>query len=222
MLEQTLWVAHLLHVQHNDAARLLGVEGLVQMFQHILDTQLCAVTHSPHAVEGQTIRNTVLLDKHCRSTRAGDKVHTMRVKCRDRRVKAACVVRIQETRAVRSDERAAYSVDAVDDVLLNGGTFGVLLRETRTDDNETFCTLLLGQHVHRLRAELGSNAQDGTVHLRQVFHLRIALDALHLGFLGVYGIHLAFEIALQQVFQSLAARLMDIGRCTADDDAFRI
>ena len=64
VFEQTLGVAHLFHIQHDDVARLLGVEGLVEMFQHILNTQLGAVAHSPHAVELKTVGHAVFLYEH--------------------------------------------------------------------------------------------------------------------------------------------------------------
>ena len=64
MLKQALRVANLLHIKHDDMARLLRVESLVQVFQHILNAQLCTVTNSPHAVELQTIGHTIFLDEH--------------------------------------------------------------------------------------------------------------------------------------------------------------
>ena len=64
MFQQSLRVANLLHVEHDDMAALLGVEGLVQMFEHVLDTELGAVTHSPHAIEFQAVAHAVFLDKH--------------------------------------------------------------------------------------------------------------------------------------------------------------
>ena len=68
MLEQALRIANLLHIKHDDMARFLGVESLVQVFQHILNTQLSTVTYCPHTVELQTIGHTVFLDEHSGGT----------------------------------------------------------------------------------------------------------------------------------------------------------
>ena len=210
MLEQPLRVADLLHVEHDDAARPLGVEGLVEVLQHILDAQLGAVANGPHAVELQAVAHAVLLDEHGRGTAAGDEVHTLGVKVGNGGVEAAGIVGVEEAGAVGADERTADTVDGVNDVLLDGGALGVLLAEAGADDDEALGALLLGQHVDRLGAELGGDAEDGAVHLRQVVDLGVALHALHLRLLGVDGVHLALEGALQQVLEGFAARLMHI------------
>ena len=95
-------------------------------------------------------------------------------------------------------------------MFLNGSTLGVLLRETSTHDDKTLGTLLLRQHIDSLSTELGGNAQDGAIHLGQIFNLGIAFNALHLGLLGVNSIHRAAEITLQEVLQGLAAGFVDI------------
>ena len=96
------------------------------------------------------------------------------------------------------------------------------LRETSTDDDEALAAFLLGQHVNRLGTELGSNTEEGAVHLRQVIDLGIAFHALHLGFFRVNGIDLALERTLQEVFQRLTAGFMNVTGRTADYDAFGI
>ena len=74
------------------------------MFEHILDTELGTVTHSPHAVEFQTVTHAVFLDKHSRSTGTRDEIDTFGVEFRDRRVEATAVVGVEEARAVGTDE----------------------------------------------------------------------------------------------------------------------
>ena len=96
------------------------------------------------------------------------------------------------------------------------------MEESRTDDDEALGAFLLRQHVHRVGAELGRDAEDGAINLRQVFYLLVAFDALYLIFLGVNGIYFALEGALQQIFQGFAARFVDVTGCTAHHDALRI
>ena len=42
----------------------------VKVLQHILNTNLFAVTDRPHAIELQTLDDGTLQDEHCRSARA--------------------------------------------------------------------------------------------------------------------------------------------------------
>ena len=86
-------------------------------------------------------------------------------------------------------------------MLFDFGTFVVLLRETGADNDEALAALFLGQHVDRLGTEFGSNAEEGTVHLRQIIHLGVAFYALHFGFFWVDGLNLALEGTLQEVLQ---------------------
>lgn len=219
MLEETLRVANLLHIEHDYVARLLGVECLVEVLQHILDTQLGAVTHCPHAIELEAVAHTVFLDEHGGGTATGDEVHTLGIQRRNGGVEAAGIVHVEEAGAVGADERTADTVDGVDNVLLDFGALVALLRETGADDDEALAALLLGQHVDRLGAELGGDAEDGAVHLRQVLDLGVAFHALHFGLFGVHGVDLALEGALQEVLQRLAAGFMYITGSTADNDA---
>ena len=96
------------------------------------------------------------------------------------------------------------------------------LRETSTNDDETFAAFLFGQHVNRLGTELGSNTEKGAVHLRQVIDLGVAFHALHLSLFGIDGIDLAFEGALQEVLQRFTAGFMNVTGCTANNDALGI
>ena len=199
VLEETLGVANLFHIEHDDAAGGLGVESLVEMFQNVLDADLSAVADSPDAVEGQTVGDAVLFDEDSGSARAGDEVNTVRVESGDRSVEAAGIVGVEEAGAVGADEGAADGLDAFDDVLLDGSTFGVLLGEACADDDEALGALLLGEDIDSLGAELSGDAEDGAINLGEVVNLSIAFHALHFGLFGVHGIDLAFEIAVEQV-----------------------
>ena len=210
MFEQPLRVANLFHIKHNDARRLFGVEGLVQVLQYVFNTQLCAVAHCPNAVELQAIAHAVLLDKHGGGATTRDEVHAFRVEGRDGCVEAASVVHIEEACAVGANQAASDAVDGVDDMLLDSSTFGVLLREASADDDEAFAALLFGQHVNGLGAELGSDTQEGTVHLRQVINLGIAFHALHFGLFGVHGINRALERAFQKVLQGFSTGFVNV------------
>ena len=64
MLEQTLWVADFLHIEHDDMRGLFRVEGLIEVFEHVFDTQLGAITYSPNTVELKTVAHTIFLDEH--------------------------------------------------------------------------------------------------------------------------------------------------------------
>ena len=64
MFKQSLRVANFLHIKHDDMARPHWVEGLVQVFQHVLDAELCTVAHCPHTIEFQTVAHAVFLDEH--------------------------------------------------------------------------------------------------------------------------------------------------------------
>ena len=107
-------------------------------------------------------------------------------------------------------------------MLLDGGAFGVLLRESSADDDEAFAAFLFGQHIDGLCAELGGDANDGAFHWRQVIDLGIAFHALHFGLFGVHCIYRATEWTLKKVFQSFSTRLVDVRRGTAHNDAFRV
>ncbi len=189
------------------------------MFQHILYTQLCTVTHSPHTVELKTVGHAIFLDKHSCGTTTRDKIHTLGVKLRDRRVETSAIIGVEETRAVGSNQRTAHSIDAVDDMLLNSGTLGILLRETGTHNDKTLRTLLLRQHIDSLCAELGCNTQYGAIHLRQILDLGKTFNALNLGLLGVDCIDRTAEITLKEILQGLASGFVYIARCTADNNA---
>ncbi len=104
MLEQTLRVADLLHIKHNDAARLLGVEGVVEVLEYVFNTQLSRVAHCPHAVELQSVAHTVFFDEDSRGTATGDEVYALGVKRRNRSVEAASIVGVEEACAVGADE----------------------------------------------------------------------------------------------------------------------
>ena len=222
VFEEALRVANLLHVEHDDAAGGLGVESLVEMFQNVLDADLSAVADSPDAVEGQTVGDAVLFDEDSGSARAGDEVNTVRVESGDRSVEAAGIVGVEEAGAVGADEGAADGLDAFDDVLLDGSTFGVLLGEACADDDEALGALLLGEDIDSLGAELSGDAEDGAINLGEVVNLSIAFHALHFGLFGVHGIDLAFEVAVEKVFEGLSARFVDITGGTAHNDATRI
>ena len=116
MFQQTHRIADLLHVEHDDVGGFFWIESLVQMFEHILDTELRTVTDCPHAVEFQTVAHAVFLDEHGRGTGTGDEIDALGVEFRDRRVEATAVVGVQEARAVGADERTADTVDRVNDM----------------------------------------------------------------------------------------------------------
>ena len=107
----------------------------------------------------------------------------------------------------------------VHNVLLDFSTLMALLGEAGADDDEALAALLLGQHIDRLGAELGSDTEDGTVDLREVVDLGIAFHALHFGLFGVHGVDLTLEGTLEEVLQRLAAGFMYITGSTANDDA---
>ena len=190
-----------------------------QMFQYILDTQLGAVTHCPNAVEFKTIGHAVFLDKHGCGATAGDKVHTLGVKLGDRRVETATIIGVEESGAVGADEGTAHRIDAVNNVLFDGSTFGILFRETSTDNDKALGALLLGEDIDGLGTEFGSDAENGAVDLGKVFHLGVALDALHLGLLGVDSVDGTLEIAFEQILEGFTAGLVYIAGSTANDDA---
>ena len=103
-------------------------------------------------------------------------------------------------------------------MFLDGSALGILLRKAGADDDEAFAALFLGQDINSLGAELGSDAKDCTVDLRQVLYFCIAFYALNFSLFGVNGIDLSLEGALEEVFQRLAAGFMYITGSTAYND----
>ena len=222
MPKQPLRVADLFHIKHDDARRLLGVEGLVQVLQHVLDAQLGTVAHCPNAVELQAVAHTVLLDEHSCCATARDEINTFGVERRDGCVEAAGIVHVEEAGAVGSDERAADRVNRINDMFLDFSAFVALLREACTDDDKAFCAFLQGQRIDRGRTILGGNGQNRAIHLRQVINLGITFNTLNLSFFWVHGINLSLEGAVHKVKQGFSARFMDVGGGSNDHDAFRV
>ena len=195
MFEESLRITNLLHIEHDDFRGFLGIESFVKMFKDILNTKLGRVADSPHAVEGKSIADAILFDKHGGGTRSGDKVDTMRVKFRDRCVKTTRIVSVEETCAVGTDKRTAYGIDAVDNMFLYFGTLLILLGETCGNNDETFGTLLLCKHIYGTWTEFRCYAENRTVDLWKILNRGIAFHSLDFSLFGVDGVDIAFKIA---------------------------
>ena len=171
---------------------------------------MCAIAHRPYAIEFQSIAHTVFLDKHGCCSRAGDEIDALGVEGRNGRIEAAGVVHVEKARAIGAYQTAAYTIDGFNNMLLNGSTLSVLFRESSANNDEAFAAFLFGQHINGLGAELGSNAKDGTFHLRQLIDVGVAFHALHLGLFRVHSINGAAEGTLQKVFQSFSTGFVDV------------
>ena len=95
-------------------------------------------------------------------------------------------------------------------MFLNFSAFVTLFGEAGTDDDEASAALFLGQHIDRLGAEFGCDAEDGAIDLRQVIDLGVAFHALHFRLFGVDGVNLTLEGTLQEVLQRFSAGFVNI------------
>ena len=107
-------------------------------------------------------------------------------------------------------------------MFLNQSALVVLLRESGTDDDEALAAFFFCQHIDGLCAELGGDAENGALHLWKVIDLGVAFHALHLSLFRVHCVNRTSKRTLKKVFQSFSTWFVNVTRCTAHYDAFRI
>ena len=222
MLEQALGVRDVLDIEQLDLGVALRVKVFIHVFQHVLDTDLLAVTDRPHTVELQTLAHTRVDDEHGGSARAADEVGSLGAQCGDGQREHAVVVGGQQADTVGTDERGAVLLAGVQDVLLEQGTLVGLLAKAGADDDERTHALVLGQVIHILGAVLGCHNQDGQVGVGQVLHVMMGLDALHHVLLGVENVEVTLKTALLQVAHDSATGLLLVVAAANDDNTLRI
>ena len=118
MEQQAVWVTDALDVQQFDARVSFRIKVLVQVLQHIFYADLRGVSHGPDGVELQPLGDGALQNKHRRSTRTGNKIHTLRMQLRNGLREYAVVGRGEQTYAIGTYEGCLMLVDRVEDTFL--------------------------------------------------------------------------------------------------------
>ena len=122
MIQQFIGVGDILDIKQFYLRIGLGIKALVHILQHILDTNLLAVTNAPHTVKLQALDNRTLKNKYRCGTRSRDEIHTLRVQIGDRQRKHTMVVAVQQSDTVRTNECCSELFARIQDALFQFGT----------------------------------------------------------------------------------------------------
>ena len=117
----------------------------VHVLQHVLDTNLLAVTDGPDAVELQTLNDGTLEDEYRRGAGARDEIDTLGIERGDGFGEYRMVVAGKQSDAVGADERGTILFAGIEDALFHDSTRLGLFTETRRDDDERPCALVACQ-----------------------------------------------------------------------------
>ena len=212
MEQQLVGVADVLDIEQLYLRVVFGVEILIHVLQHVLNTYLLAIADAPYGVELQALDDGRLEDEYGGGSRTTDEVDTLRVQVGDGLGEHAVVPRVEQTDAVGANQCGAILLAGVEDVFLQGGAGGGLLAKTSGDDDESLHAFLRGKHFHRVGTELGGYHHHGQVGRGYLLHVVEHFHALHLVFLGVDDAQHAFVAAIQQVAHDGSSWLVGVVR----------
>ena len=95
------------------------------------------------------------------------------------------VVTVEQSDAVRTNQRSSVGCTSVQDTLLHLSTLLCLFTEACRDDDEGTRLLVASQQLNGIGTKLGRNHQHGQFGGRQFLGIVENLDALHLVLLGI-------------------------------------
>lgn len=130
------------------------------------------------------------------------------------------MIAVQQSDTVRTDQCRPILLTGVKDTLLHLRTSLRLLTKACGDNDKCLRLLLLGKKLHRVRAELGRNDQNGEFCGRQFTDIMKNLHTLDLVLLGVDNTQCTLITTLQEVADNRTTWLVDIIRAT--DHRYRL
>ena len=122
MVQEFIGVGYILDIEQFNLRIGLGIEVIVHILQHVLDTNLFAITNAPYAVELQPLDDSTLENEHCCGTRTRDEIHALRVKIRYGQSKHTMVIAGEQSDAVGAYECSPELLARIQYALFEQGT----------------------------------------------------------------------------------------------------
>ena len=127
---------------------------------------------------------------------------------------------IEQSDAVRTDERTAVLLANVENLLFEFGSLVGFLAKTGRYNNERANIFLFREIFDILRTEFRRHDENGQIGRRKFLRVVKNLDALNLFFLRIDDVQFAVVAATQEVSHDGTAGFLNIVGTADDDDAF--
>ncbi len=222
MEKQLVGVGNILDVKQFHKRVALGVEMLVHVFQNALDANLLTVANRPHGIKRQAFRHGTFKNENRRCARPADEIDSLRIERGNGLREHGVVPAIEQSDAVRANQRTAVLLAGVENLLFQKGSLVGFLAESGRYDDERANLFFLGKEFDVLRTEFRGHNENGQIGRRKVFRVVKHFDALHFVFFRIDDAKRAFIAAAQQVAHDGATGFVHVVRAADDDNALRM